>query len=494
MCRPVALGTMSDPFVVVGGDAAGLSAASKCKREDPDREVVVFERGRWVSYAHCGMPYYVKGEVPEITDLLSLSPRDVEERGVDLRRGHEVVGIDTDRETVRVRVVDAVEGPGAGEHPEGATFEQPYDDLLIATGARAREAFDQSLAGAFTMHDMDAAAAMRAFLADPATFDPESVDDTYVDRELVREYGQRHPPSSAAIVGGGYVGVETAEALAARDLEVVLYQRGEHLLPPFGPAVGERVAEHLREKGVEVHTGVSVDRLAGDGRVERVECNGQRRSVNMAVVGVGVEPNVGLVEETPVELGESGAVAVDERGETSVDQVYAAGDCAEADHAVTGDPAWVPLGLTANRAGRAVGATVADDPTPVGSIAGTAVLKAFELGAGRSGFVSEDRARKAGFDPESVTITAGSRSGYYPGAAETAVTLVADRETGQVLGAATVGEDRAAKRVDTVATALDAGMTVAELERLDLGYAPPFSPVWDPVLVAAKVLGGSIDA
>ena len=483
---------MPDPFVVVGGDAAGLSAASKCKRADPDREVVVLERGRWVSYAHCGMPYYVKGEVPEITDLLSLSPADVEERGIDLRRGHEVVGIDTERQTVRVRVVDAVEGAGAGAHAEGETFEQPYGDLLVATGARAREAFDQSLAGAFTMHDMDSAAAMRAFLADPDEFDPESVDDTYVDRELVREYAKRHPPSSAAIVGGGYVGVETAEALAAHDLDVVLYQRGEHLLPPFGPAVGERVADHLRDRGVEVHTGASVDRLDGDRRVERVECDGDRRPVNMAVVGVGVEPNVGLVTDTPVEVGASGAIAVDEYGRTSVEGVYAAGDCAEADHAVTGEPAWVPLGLTANRAGRAVGATVAGDRTPVGSIAGTAVLKAFELGAGRTGFVSEDQAREAGFDPEGVTVTAGSRSGYYPGAAETRVTLLADRETGRVLGAATVGEDRAAKRIDTVATALDAGMTVGELERLDLGYAPPFSPVWDPVLVAAKVLRGSL--
>ncbi len=483
---------MPDPFVVVGGDAAGLSAASKCKREAPDREVVVFERGRWVSYAHCGMPYYVKGEVPAITDLLSLSPADVAERGIDLRRGHEVVGIDTDRETVRVRVVETVEGAGAGEHAAGEEFEQPYGELLVATGARARTAFDHSLAGAFTMHDMDSAAAMRAFLADPDEFDPEAVDDSYVDRELVREYARRHPPSAAAIVGGGYVGVETAEALAAHDLDVVLFQRGDHLLPPFGEAVGERVADHLREHGVEVHTGASVDRLAGDRRVERVECDGDRRSVNMAVVGVGVEPNVGLVEDTPVDLGASGAIAVDEHGETSVDGVYAAGDCAEATHAVTGAPTWVPLGLTANRAGRAVGATVAGDPTPVGTVAGTAVLQAFELGAGRTGFVSESRAREAGFDPESVTITAGSRSGYYPGAAETAVTLLADRDTGRVLGAATAGEDRAAKRVDPVATALDAGMTVGELERLDLGYAPPFSPVWDPVLVAAKVLRGEL--
>jgi NADPH-dependent 2,4-dienoyl-CoA reductase/sulfur reductase-like enzyme len=193
-----------------------------------------------------------------------------------------------------------------------------------------------------------------------------------------------------------------------------------------------------------------------------------------------------------VELGESGAVAVDEYGRTNRADVYAAGDCAEDRHAVTGDPAWVPLGLTANRAGRAIGATVAGQPTPVGDIAGTAVVKAFDQECGRTGILDHDRAREAGFDPVSETVTAGSRSGYYPGNAETVVTLTADRESGRVLGGSIVGTDRAAIRIDTLATALEADLTVAELERLDLAYAPPFSPVWDPVLVAAKVLGGSL--
>jgi NADPH-dependent 2,4-dienoyl-CoA reductase/sulfur reductase-like enzyme len=260
-----------DPFVVGGGDATGLSVASKCQREVPEREVVVFECGRWMSYAHCGMPYYVKGEVARLEDLLSLSPAEVEDRGVDLRRGHEVVGIDTDREVVEVRITEAVDGPGSGEHDAGERFEQSYGDLLVATGASAREAFDRSLTGSFSMHDTDSAAAMRAFLADPETFDPGDVDGSYVDRDLMREYGRRYPPSSAAIVGGGYVGDETAEALAAHDLDVHLYQREEHLLPPFGPAVGERVETHLHEQGVTVHTDASVDaRRRGPRRTGRV--------------------------------------------------------------------------------------------------------------------------------------------------------------------------------------------------------------------------------
>jgi NADPH-dependent 2,4-dienoyl-CoA reductase/sulfur reductase-like enzyme len=203
---------MSDPFVVVGGDAAGLSAASKCRRTDPDREVVVFERGEWVSFAYCGMPYYVKGDVENLTDLLSLRPDDVAERGVDLRRNHEVVGVDVDASTVTV------------EGPEG-TVQQPYGDLVVATGARATEgpfSAGVELDAAFTLHDMDAAAALRALFADPDTFDPETVDGPYVDRERVRHNAALAPPESAAIVGGGYVGVEMAEAFAAHGVEVHL--------------------------------------------------------------------------------------------------------------------------------------------------------------------------------------------------------------------------------------------------------------------------------
>jgi NADPH-dependent 2,4-dienoyl-CoA reductase/sulfur reductase-like enzyme len=218
-----------------------------------------------------------------------------------------------------------------------------------------------------------------------------------------------------------------------------------------------------------------------------------RVPVDAALVGVGVTPNTEIVSGTDVRLGDSGAILVDDYGRTDAERVYAAGDVAEMRHAVTGDHDWVPLGLTANRAGRAIGQTVAGDPEPVGDVAGTAVVKAFDLECGRVGMLDHDRAREAGFDPVAETITAGSRSGYYPGNEETTVHLVGDRETGQVLGGAIVGEDRAAIRIDTLSTAIEANMTVAELERLDLAYAPPFSPVWDPVLVAAKVLRGKLE-
>ncbi|WP_277556141.1 FAD-dependent oxidoreductase [Halobaculum limi] len=476
---------MTDPVVVVGGDAAGLSAASKLTREDPEREVIVFERGAWVSYAHCGIPYYVKGEVDDLTDLLSLRPEDVDDRGIDLRRRHEVTAVDTDAHTVTV------------EGPDGS-FEQSYGNLLVATGASAVSdpIPGSELDGAFTIHGLDSAATVRAAVTPPEEFSLEALGGgSFVDAERARYYGERPAPDRVAIVGGGYVGVEMAEAFAAWDVETHLFQRSQRLLPAFGDAVAETVESHLEEMGVHLHMGTPVDRLTGtDGNVTGLVCtDGTELSIGLAVVGIGVRPNVDLLRDTPVELGDSGAVAVDEYGQTNVDEVYAAGDCAEDRHAVTGEPAWVPLGLTANRAGRAIGQTLAGTPTPVGDIAGTAVVKAFEQECGRTGIIDAEEARDAGFDPVSRTITAGSRSGYYPGNSETTVTLVADRDSGRLLGGSIVGEDRAAIRIDTVATALESGLTVAEVERLDLAYAPPFSPVWDPVLVAAKVLNGALN-
>jgi 3-phenylpropionate/trans-cinnamate dioxygenase ferredoxin reductase subunit len=476
---------MSDPFVIVGGDAAGLSAASKCLRTDPDRDVVVFEKGSWISYAHCGTPYFVKGEVESLTDLLSLSPAEAAERGIDLRRGHEVVGVDTEAQTVTVTA-------------DGETATQAYGDLLVATGARAVSdpIEGSSLNGVFTLHGLDHAAAIRSYLTPPDEFDVASLGGgDALDERMAARYGAMASPETVAIVGAGYVGVEMAEAFAAWDLDVHLFQRSDRPVPGFGETVGDAVTEHLRDSEVTLHFGEEVTRLDGDaGHVNRVVCADETElPVDAALVGIGIRPNTDVLDGTPVALGESGAVATDEYGRTSVSNVYAAGDVAEMPHTVTDAPTWNPLGLPANRAGRAIGATIGGDPTPVGRVAGTAMVKAFDLECGRTGVIDHDQARDAGFDPVSETITAGSRSGYYPGGAEMTVTLTADRNTGRLLGGSTAGTDRAAIRIDTIATALGGGMTVGELERQDLGYAPPFSPVWDPVLVAAKVLNGSLE-
>ena len=448
---------MSDTFVVVGGDAAGMSAASKAKRENPELDVVVFEKGEWVSYAACGMPYYVKGEVGDLEDLVAVTPEEFrEERDIDLRTGHEVIGVDPGAGTV------TVEG-------EGETFEQPYDHLLVATGATAVEPpFDGlDLDGVFTIHNMDEA-------------------------DAIQNYVTERSPDTAAVVGGGYVGIEMAEALSARGADVHLYEMLPHVLQPFGDAVAEVVEEHLRAQGVHLHLDTAVSGFGGEGSVERVAFEGESRPADIAVVGVGVAPNTQLAADAGIELGETGAIATDEYGRTNYGNVYAAGDCAEARNVVTGEPDHVPLALTANRAGRAIGQTIAADPEPVGGTAGTAIVKAFDLGAARTGVVDEQRAREAGFDPVSVSVSAPTRAHYYPGGAELTVTLVADGESGRLLGGTVVGRE-GAKRVDTVATALAAGMTVSELQKADLAYAPPFSPVRDPILTAANVLESKLD-
>ena len=465
---------MTAPVVVVGGDAAGMSAASKFKRDAPDREVVVFERGEWVSYGACGLPYYVKGAVETLDDLVSVTPEEfVAERGIDLRTNHEVTAIDREARTVTV------------DGPDGE-FEQSYSDLLVSTGARAVEppldGMDKD--GVFTLHSMGAGADIRRALG-VAT---PSVDS----RGAAADYADAESPESVGIIGGGYVGIEMAEAFAERGLDVHLFEMLPHTLQPFGAEAAATVEDHLREQGIDLHLDTPVDGIRGDERVSAIAAGDADVPVDLALVGVGVAPNTELAEDAGIELGETGAIATDEYGRTNDDHVYAAGDCAEATHVVTGEPDHVPLALTANRAGRAIGQTLAGDQTPVGEIAGTAAVKAFDLEVARTGLIDEERAHEAGFDPVSVTITAPSRAHYYPGGSEIEITMLGDRETGRVLGASMVGREGVSKRIDTVAAALHTEMTAHQLSYLDLAYAPPFSPVWDPVLTAAKVLEGKL--
>ncbi len=450
---------MSDPFVIVGGDAAGMSAASKARRENPDLDIVAFEKGDWVSYGACGLPYYVKGEIDELEDLVSVTAEEFrEERNIDLRTHHEVVDIDTEAQTVTVEAPDA-------------TIEQSYGNLLIATGASAIvPPFDGvDLDGVHTLHSLPAGKAIR----DAIETAPK--------------------PQTVGVVGGGYIGIEMAEAFRGQGLDVHLFEMLPHVLAPFGEMVADSVEDELREQGVSLHLDTRVEGFDGDDSVTAVRTAEDSVPVDMVVIGVGVSANAELAEDAGIAVGDTGAIATDEYGATNVENVYAAGDVAEMEHVVTGEPDHVPLALTANRAGRAIGQTVTGTPTPVGPIAGTAVVKAFDKEAARTGIIDEERARDAGFEPVSQTITSASRAGYYPGGSPVQVNLVADRDSGAVLGASMVGDEGVSKRIDTIATSLHSGLTVSEVEYLDLAYAPPFGPTWDPVLTAAKVLGGKLE-
>ncbi|QSW99748.1 FAD-dependent oxidoreductase [Haloterrigena alkaliphila] len=491
---------MTDTFVIVGGDAAGMAAASKARREDSDLEIVVFEKGEWVSYGACGLPYYVKGEIQSLEALVSVTPQEFrEERDIDLRTGHEVVAIDPDERTV------------TAESDDGDVV-QPYDHLLLATGAESvvPPIGGVDLEGVYTLGSMSDGKELREYVARARS--DESFQQP--DRGPACRYLE-DCTGPVAVVGGGYIGIEMAEALAANDFEVHLFQRGDRVLKGFSEATSEAVAAHLRDQDVTLYLGSEVRELAGSGasddsegrspssnrtqsddagEVGAVVTETERVPVDMVLLGTGVRPRTALAENAGLEIGPTGAIATDAYRETSAPDVYAAGDCAEATHVVTGEPTYAPLALTANRHGRAVGQTVTGTPSEGGGVAGTAAVKAFDVEAARTGIIDPDEARKAGFDPVSETITAKSRAGYYPEGGDVTVTLTADRDSGRVLGASLVSEygEGAVHRSHAVVGALEAGATVFELENYDLAYAPPFNTTWDPVLVAAKVLGGEL--
>ncbi|SNZ13393.1 NADPH-dependent 2,4-dienoyl-CoA reductase, sulfur reductase [Natronoarchaeum philippinense] len=466
-------------FVVVGGDAAGMSAASKAKRDDPSLEVVVFERGQWVSYGACGLPYYVKGEIDSLDSLVSVTPEEFrEERDIDLRTGHDVVDIDPDDRTVTAR------------NDDGEVVVE-YDHLLIATGAAAVtppiDGLDRE--GVFTLGSMSDGKELREYVSRARTEEELQQPDRGPACQFLETCN-----GPVGIVGGGYIGVEMAEALAANDFEVHLFQRGDRVLKQFSDATSERVLDHLADQTVSVHLGAEVESLDGGDRVEAIATTDERVPVDMVLVGTGVRPRTDLAEDAGVELGETGAIAADAYRETNVDDIYAAGDCAEAGHVVTDDPTYVPLALTANRHGRAIGQTVAGTPTEGGGVAGTAAVKAFEVEAARTGLLDESEARDAGFDPVSKTIDAKSRAGYYPDGGTVTVTLTADRDSGRVLGGSLVSEygEGAVHRSHALVAAVTEGATVDDLSDYDLAYAPPFNTTWDPILTAAKVLGKDV--
>jgi len=472
---------MSERFVVVGGDAAGLSAAAKARRA-----VVVLERGEWVSFGACGIPYYVKGELAHLDDLQVSSPeRLVDTYGLDLRRRHAVTAVDPEARRVTV---------DAGDE----TYDLAYGDLLLATGGHGAtlDVPGADLDGVFTVRSLDEGRALREYLR-PGSSTRPGVPTPPTDR--FREHLDE--VESVAVVGANKIGLELVEAFDARGLDVHVVDDGTHVfdrgpltLPPFGPAAAGTVEERLRDHGVGLHLDSRVERFVGEGgAVTAVETDRGRLPVDAVLLDEGVEPNAELAAEAGIELGETGAVATDDYGRTSAPNVYAAGDCAEKRHQMLDEPVHLPLGLAANRGGRAVGATVTGTPTRVGPVVGTVVMKIFDLEVACSGVLDPETAREAGFDPVVETISTISRAHYYPGGSRIVVEMSADAADGRLLGAGLVGEEGCAHRVNAVATALHTELTVGELADLDLGYSPPFGPVWDPVLTAAKAVDGDLE-
>lgn len=445
-------------LVVVGGGAGGMSAASRARRRRPDWRITVFERGDYVSFILCGLPYYVDDVIASHESLIVYTPEFFEKkRRIKVHTGHEVRRIDHERRLLEVTDVRT-----------GRAFTWGYGRLIVATGAEVRWPKMEGI-------ELGNVFALR------------SIDDGRRIKSALQERGLRH----AVIIGAGYIGVEMAEALTEAGLETVLIRARPYVLPGIEPEIGEVVERELADHGVRVHKEETVQRLEGGERVEGVVSSRGRYPADIVILSVGARPAVALLEQAGMALGPTGAVATNERMETNLSGVYAAGDVAEAYHLVSGKAAWVPRGTTANKQGRVAGENAAGGNAVFRGIVGTAAVKVFGLQVARTG-LSEAQAREAGFDPVGVTIEHPSHAGYYPGAATLRVRLIADRQSGRLLGGQIVGREAAAKRVDVLAAALHARMDVEAIIGLDLSYAPPFATAWEAIQIAAQQVVGKI--
>jgi NADPH-dependent 2,4-dienoyl-CoA reductase/sulfur reductase-like enzyme len=428
-----------------------MTAASRARRLDPDLDITVYERTGFCAYSACGLPYHVAGVIPDHEALVVRTPEEFAAEGVTVLVGHDVSAIDVAARTVRVRNV-------AG----GRAWKEPWDALVLAAGARPEASGipGASLPGVFTVRTIEDARAIRRWIAD-------------------------HDCREAAVIGAGYIGLEMAEAFRARDLATTVIEPAHQVLPLVDADVAEDIAAELAAHAVDVVCGVTVDAIAGPNRVRRVIAGGASIAADIVVIAVGVRPDTRLAAAARLPLGPDDGIVVDEGMRTGVDGVWAAGDCCQTRHLLHDGPSYVPLGTTANKQGRVAGANVAGGDERFAGVLGTAVVKIFDLEVGRTG-LGELEAANAGFDVVSASVTHLSRAGYYPGRERLRVKLVAERGSGRLLGGQIVGREGVAKRIDVVAAALHARATAAQLEGYDLSYAPPFAPVWDPVLIAAR--------
>ncbi len=446
---------------MIGGDAAGMSAASQARRlRGPEElEIVAFERGHFTSYSACGIPYWVGGDVTDRDDLIARTPEQHRARGIDLRLRTEVTEIDVPGRRVRARDVDS----GAG-----SAYWTSYDKLVIATGARP------------VRPDMPGADA-------PGVHGVQTLDDGQALLDtLARARGKR-----AVVVGAGYIGVEMAEALINRGYEVTVVNRGSEPMSTLDPDMGRLVHRAMEGLGITMVNDAEVTELATgeDGRVRAVVTKDAEYPADVVVLGIGVRPETTLARAAGLPLGAHGGLLTDlamrVRGPLAGGAIWAGGDCVEVLDLVSGQERHIALGTHANKHGQVIGTNVGGGYATFPGVVGTAVSKVCDLEIARTGLREKD-ARRVGLKYETVTIESTSRAGYYPGASPMTVKMLAEHRTGRLLGVQIVGREGAAKRVDIAAVALTAGMTVEQMTALDLGYAPPFSPVWDPVLVAAR--------
>jgi NADPH-dependent 2,4-dienoyl-CoA reductase/sulfur reductase-like enzyme len=438
-------------MAIIGGDAAGMTAAATARRRDPDREIVAFERGGRTSFSACGIPYYVAGLVDEADDLVARSPAEHRANGIDVRTRHEVVGLDLDRRELTVRDLNA--------RTESI---EPFDELVIATGATATPPPIPGAEATEAVRTIDAGAQLRDAL----------------------DLGGH----DAVVIGGGYIGLEMAEALVLQGRRVTLVDQAPQLMTTLDADMAALVQDAAEGKGIRVRLSVDVEEieLDADGVPCAVRTSQGRIRADHVIVATGVTPAVDIARAAGIELGETGAIRVDDHQRcTGHDGVYAAGDCVESHHRLLDTAVNLQLGTHANKQGRIAGENATGGDLAFPGVIGTAISRVCHREIARTG-LSEREAADAGIDVVAQTVQTATRAAYFPQSAAMWVKLVVRARDGVLLGAQVVGAPTAGKRIDTLAMAVWSGMTVDELQWVDLAYAPPMSGVLDPVLIAAR--------
>ena len=450
---------MKKRLLVIGGVAAGPKAAAKARRCDPEMEIVLYQEEDDISYAGCGLPYYISGVIEEREDLISRTPGKFALEGIKILKNRRIEKIDIPNRAVSGRKI------GSGE-----TFTDHFDRLVIATGAYAiRPKIEgMDLANVFYLRSI---------------FDADAVS------EAIRFKSIRN----VIIAGGGYIGLEMAESLVHLGKNVTIVELAPQILTLFDEDFAGVLRQYLEKKGVKIFTSEGIQALKGKGgKVTHVQTISREIEADVVLMSLGIRPQVELAKQAGLKMGETGAIWVNERMETSAEGIYAAGDCAETIHLITGKRVWIPLGSTANKQGRVVGTNACGGNTTFPGVMGTTVFKTFELNVAKTG-LSMREAEEEGFHPVQAIVRGYDRAHFYPGRKESTLKVIADKETGRILGGQAVGEGPSDKFIDILAMALHGKMTCRELANVDLAYAPPFSPVLSPIIVAANVLTNKLE-
>lgn len=449
--------------VVVGGVAGGASFAARLRRLTETARITIFEKGPYVSFANCGLPYYIGGRIEDREELLLADPTLFRQRfNIDARPGHEVLKIDRKTKSVLVKDLQA-----------NQTFQEPYDYLVLSPGALP---FKPQLPGV----DL------------PGIFSLRNIPDS----DMIKQWGQSHKRQSgrAVVVGGGFIGLEMAENLVDMGFKVTIVERSAQLMPPFDPEMMSNLHSYLRsEKQIDLKLQTSVSGFSQVPQSSSIQVNtdGGPIDADLVILAIGVRPDIALAKDCDIQLGTTGGIKVDDQMRTSDQSIYAVGDCVEVRDFVTGQPALIPLAGPANRQGRIAAASIAGRPVPFRGVQGTAVCKIFDLVVACTG-ASEKTLKRHKIPHSKVYLHPFQHAGYYPQPSRIAIKLTFDPKTGKLYGAQAVGKDGVEKRVDVFATAIQAGMTVYDLEEAELCYAPQVGSAKDAVNMAGMIAAASL--